>query len=90
VLASLYGVRYVKGMPRPPSENTIPVTLKLPDWLVELATEVTARLNDDAVGHVTRTDVMRYALIDGMERLAESKRVKSPRGRKASKPTVKS
>jgi hypothetical protein len=60
-------------MPRPKSKNTVSITLKLPKRAIELADQITEDLNDEdgLVRRTTRTDVLRYSLIDGMKRMKD-------------------
>jgi hypothetical protein len=60
-------------MPRPKSENTVSITLKLPKRAIELADQITEDLNDEdgLVCRTTHTDVLRYSLIDGMKRMKD-------------------
>jgi hypothetical protein len=66
-------------MPRKASGNDVPVTIKMPrawvdlaDRLVEVAIEAADAARDmRAAARPTRTDLFRFALWDGLERLSK-------------------
>jgi hypothetical protein len=62
-------------MPRPPSENTFQVAFKIPDAWIEKADEIAAKMSRPGIT-VTRTDVLRSALWEGLEMLGEPKKTK--------------
>ncbi|HEY1696179.1 MAG TPA: hypothetical protein VGG39_28625 [Polyangiaceae bacterium] len=69
-------------MPRPPSENTFQVTFKIPDAWIKMADELAASMAVPGVT-ITRTDALRAALAEGLERMhAEKVKGAKPRGKR--------
>lgn len=60
-------------MPRKASMNTEATTIKLPQDALDRAERVAARANEEPLmlAHVTRTDVLRVALMLGLKHLEE-------------------
>lgn len=57
-------------MPRPQSENTYPLSVKVPRSWVDLADEVAEKMSRPGV-NVTRTDAIRAALWAGLQQLSQ-------------------
>jgi hypothetical protein len=58
----------MQTMPRPPSENTFQVTFKIPEQWVKMADEIAAAMARPGLT-ITRTDALRSALADGLQKL---------------------
>jgi hypothetical protein len=65
----------MQAMPRPPSENTFQVAFKIPEAWIEKADEIAAKMSRPGIT-VTRTDVLRSALWEGLEALREPKKAR--------------
>jgi hypothetical protein len=55
-------------MPRDKSENVFPLSFRVPEEWVELADEIADAMSNPPV-RITRTDVMRTALLRGLQAL---------------------
>jgi len=70
------------SMPRPPSDRTFQVAFKIPDDWVELADQLATNMSRPGMT-VTRTDVLRSAMWDGLKAMRDAL------GASASKPRAK-
>ena len=59
-------------MPRPPSDKTFQVAFKIPDEWVEMADELAKKMSSPGMT-VTRTDVLRTALWEGLTKMRDAK-----------------
>ena len=59
-------------MPRPPSDKTFQVAFKISDEWVEMADDLAKKMSSPAVT-VTRTDVLRTALWEGLQKMRDAK-----------------
>jgi hypothetical protein len=57
-------------MPRPQSENTVQISFKLPEEALARAEAIALKMSRPAgIGAVTRTEVLRAAVLEGLDRL---------------------
>jgi hypothetical protein len=60
----------MQGMPRAPSDKTFQVAFKIPEAWVTLADEIAATMSRPGMS-ITRTDVLRSAMWDGLQAMRE-------------------
>jgi hypothetical protein len=84
-LRRLADAAIVPIMPRKPSENTIPTTIKLSSVVLDKADELAQLFGDDGPlpRSLTRTEILRFAVIFGLKDIeAQARAYKKRRRRK--------
>lgn len=65
-------------MPRKPSINAVPITIKVPQSILDDAEAAAKSFPDSELANVTRTDVLRIAMRRGLDAILAQQKPQQP------------